>query len=87
MSYQGWKNYETWCIALWLDNEQETYEIARAIARTANESDYDKAKDLQEYVEQNNPLNDTPASMFHDLLNGALSEVDYREILEHYKED
>lgn len=25
--YNGWKNYETWAIALWLDNEYETYKL------------------------------------------------------------
>ena len=52
-----------------------------------NESDYDKTQDLKDYVEEFNPLNDTPASMFHDLLNGALSEVDWKEVLEHFQHD
>ena len=25
MSYQGWTNYETWNIALWVGNEEPTY--------------------------------------------------------------
>lgn len=25
MSYQGWKNYETWAVHLWLSNEQADY--------------------------------------------------------------
>ena len=87
MSYQGWKNYETWCIALWLDNEQGSQEVAYSIARMPNKSDYDKAQDLKDYVEEFNPLNDTPASMFHDLLNGALSEIDWKEVLEHFQHD
>lgn len=24
--YQGWKNYETWAVALWIDNDQGTQE-------------------------------------------------------------
>ena len=31
--YNGWKNYETWLVALWLDNERETYEYWREEAR------------------------------------------------------
>ena len=27
--YNGWTNYETWNVALWLDNDYESYNIAR----------------------------------------------------------
>ncbi len=27
--YQGWKNYETWAVALWMDNEQGSYDYWR----------------------------------------------------------
>lgn len=32
MSYNGWTNYETWNVSLWLDNERSTYveELAEA---------------------------------------------------------
>lgn len=32
MSYQGWKNYETWVTALWIDNDENTYNYARSMA-------------------------------------------------------
>lgn len=28
-TYNGWTNYETWAVALWIDNEQSTHEQAR----------------------------------------------------------
>ena len=28
-TYCGWSNYETWNVALWLDNDRYNYEIAR----------------------------------------------------------
>ncbi len=31
--YQGWKNYETWAVALWLDNDRASYEYCRDEAR------------------------------------------------------
>jgi hypothetical protein len=34
-TYQGWKNYQTWCIALWLDNNQGTYTLMRENATEA----------------------------------------------------
>ena len=33
MSYQGWKNYETWCINLWLDNDEGLYNTYREQAK------------------------------------------------------
>lgn len=31
-SYNGWKNYETWNVALWLANDEQLYRIARHAA-------------------------------------------------------
>lgn len=33
MSYNGWANYETWNVALWLGNDEGTYRSAIAAAR------------------------------------------------------
>jgi hypothetical protein len=38
--YNGWTNYETWCVSLWLDNERGTYADVRAmVADTCDEID------------------------------------------------
>ena len=29
VSYNGWENYETWNVALWINNDQGLYSIAR----------------------------------------------------------
>jgi hypothetical protein len=34
-SYNGWANYETWAVALWIDNEEESYVSRQALARQA----------------------------------------------------
>ena len=26
--YNGWKNYETWCVALWIGNDEGSYNYA-----------------------------------------------------------
>ena len=38
--YNGWKNYETWVTALWIDNDQGTYNYAReVVAETLADAD------------------------------------------------
>lgn len=37
MSYQGWTNYPTWCIHLWITNDESSYNSWLDEARTALE--------------------------------------------------
>jgi hypothetical protein len=39
MSYNGWKNYETWNVALWMNNDEGLYELVQVVANM--EGDYD----------------------------------------------
>ena len=80
----GWANYETWNVKLWLDNEQGTYGEALDIARSARDVGY-LSRELRVWVEEMTP--NLGASMFSDLLNAALSEVDWDEIAESYWEE
>jgi hypothetical protein len=95
--YQGWKNYETWAVALWFDNERGLYEMWREDAQyiADNIEDYESeyltdeqavvhelSDRMKDWVEENNPLADKP-DMYSDLLNAAISEVDFDEIAKH----
>ncbi len=100
--YNGWKNYETWAVALWLDNEQGTHEAAREMARDTYENAsernrvpvwtseqyarYTLADSLKAWV-TDDMMPDLGASLAADLLGAALSEVDWNEIAEHYLDD
>jgi hypothetical protein len=97
-TYNGWTNYETWNVALWLDNERGTYDLWRERAKellarseatsylTKEEGAvYDLARGLREEIEGQVP--DFGASMYTDLLNAALSEVNWAEIARHYIEE
>ena len=91
-TYNGWTNYETWAVKLWLDDDEGTYRLMREITHDAmaepNEYDWEKDDDhalrvisdrVKDYIEDQNPLNDS-ASVYTDLLNGAISEVNWWEI-------
>jgi len=43
--YNGWTNYETWCVNLWIENEPGTYDYSRNLARDALEAARDEADD------------------------------------------
>ena len=85
MSYNGYENYQTWAVALWLDNDESTSDLISDIIKHAR-SDYDAANQLKDIIEDMNPLANQ-ASMFADILNSALSDVNYLEIIESHKED
>lgn len=90
-SYNGWSNYETWNMALWIDNDQGSYTEAREIAdRAIQENDeagafnhdpkYDCAQMLRDWQDELMPELD--ASVWSDLLNAAFGEIDWVEIAE-----
>lgn len=97
-SYNGWKNYETWNVALWLDNEESSQRYWRDVTQECYDSAvaekpftrderarFDLAKRLQEEIVESAP--DLGASMWSDLLNAAMSEVDWLEIAESWLSD
>jgi hypothetical protein len=76
MTYNGWKNWETWNVALWCDNEEGIYrERMRSKPHTADE--------CEAFVREQFP-NGTP-----DMTDPyeAREAVDWQEIAEHWSED
>ena len=94
-TYNGWKNYETWLIALWIDNEQRLQEEARMIARYAARKNLGDdtlpalADGLKQWVEDWHDVYavSEKGGFVSDLLNAAMSEIDWYELAEHYLED
>jgi hypothetical protein len=99
MAYNGWSNYETWNVALWIGNEEGSQREVEEWAEEAwKEAEADKIfsreevavldleKRIQEMIEDGNPLASS-ASLYSDLLGAAIGEVDFHEIAEHYIED
>lgn len=97
--YNGWANYETWAVKLWIDNEEPSYRHALSLATEhysdasadktfsrAERARFALAEALKEEFEDGNPLaGETNA--YSDLLSAALSEVDWDEIAEAYIEE
>lgn len=82
-TYNGWTNYPTWCAALWIENDERTYYYWRKQARSRDE--YDVASELSEAFTSGIPESTT--GVYQDLLQHALSEVDWSEIVQHLQED
>ncbi len=85
--YNGWTNYETWVVNLWLDNDEYTQTM---VYEMANSDEYDnhRVASLEEYVEeQREEWKEFGASMFDDLLGAALGSVNYYEIIESAKDE
>ena len=95
--YNGWTNYETWNLALWIGNEQGDSEYwnerAMEVYRDAEaERSFTKAEraalnladELKNQIEENQPV---VTGFYADVLSAAISEVNWYEIAEHWIDD
>lgn len=76
--YNGWSNYETWLVALWLNNDEASYNALEAL-KAENGSDYRKAEQLEELVRELYELE--PVGIVADLVNSAFGRVNWVEIV------
>jgi len=103
MAYQGWKNYETWAVALWLDNDERSQDYLLGRVRELREeapgreetywtpAEYVKFRLADELKQDHEDAAEAlfegqAVSVLQDLLGAAISEVDWREVAEHYME-
>jgi hypothetical protein len=87
-NYNGWTNYETWAVKLWLDNEEPSYRYWTGRARELHGS-YAAADELADELgdEVTEAAPDLGPSLYSDLLGAALSKVRWYEIAESYLEE
>lgn len=82
--YQGWANYETWAVALWLNNDQGMQEQAMSMAAGHAKDDAGAVADaIKEWVESD-MIPDLGASLAADLLGAAVADVDWYEIAQSF---
>lgn len=83
--YNGWANYSTWAVNLWLGNVEKDYRYWTDVVNMTlkfHGGDREKtiaavATKMKESVHENAPK---LPGMYQDLLNSSLAEVDWYEI-------
>lgn len=82
-AYNGWYNYETWLVALHIDNDQDTaaelYDMAKKSTGDTDTRDYGLSLAVKAWVTEE-LIPDMPHGLVQDLINATLAEVNWREI-------
>ena len=87
-TYNGWSNYETWLVNLWIQNEQDLYSQLHDMVVTVDT--LFAAKELLEAWLDNEYdmyIENAPHGLFQDLLRGAISEVNWYEIAKNWRNE
>jgi uncharacterized membrane protein YjdF len=90
--YNGWPNYETWAVNVWLSNEPDTYERLMSVVQSCDILSV-QAETLRKWIRPDEgdtwdndgqgmtSLMAVPVGMYVDLLAAAFDKVEWREII------
>ena len=91
--YNGWHNYETWAVNLWLTNDPFCYEQLMSIVQNPDTL-WEQAEALKNWLhiglgnmaEEPDPDITAVTGMYVDLLASAFDMVDWSEIIQNKQE-
>lgn len=90
--YNGWSNWETWCVALWLNNDSpSTAEYLQELSNRQHLPVYTLADMLRDQVKtwwyDTIEAHQLPeACLWADLMIGTLDRVNWYEIIDNHRE-
>ena len=101
--YNGYENYETWAVALWLNNEESTYRYWRELA-CEEKREAPRCREVKEKIwpaekaarfrlaarlkeEVCDEAPELGACLYSDLLGSALDSVNWHEVAECFLEE
>lgn len=79
--YNGWTNFETWCVAKWLV-QYESYAMIADWCKKKRLSQSELTEKIKHFVTSANPLR-TEAGLYRCLIDSAIGRVNWIEIIEH----
>ena len=88
--YNGYNNYETWLVALWIDNDPYYQDmIVNEITARHIEDKSGLSQAIKEFVEEMPDVSKAieNGGMVADLVNSTLSDVDWYELAEIYTKE
>lgn len=83
--YNGWATYETWCAYIWLTDNESDDRFMRELAADGDENEAaERIKEslADQAMEELGHRN----TLWADLLNAALSEIDYLDLARAFRE-
>jgi len=90
-TYNGWTNYETWCVNLWLTNEDTRWldELADEMLGELDGDVVAAVAELADYLAEQHDEAVPPevTGVFADLLGSALRRVNWHEIAQYFIDD
>ena len=85
-TYNGWSNYETWCVNLHLTNDEYGNEALQDILRI-EKNNYVAGRSIREFFESNYCETENCGLFVADAVNAFLGAVQWGEIANSNRED
>lgn len=83
-TYNGWSNYETWLIALHLQNDEYFDEVIREYCEDNPEADVRQVGDYIREMLEDHLYEEEKSLLKKDLFHAVLVEVNWTEIAKSY---